>query len=138
MILHLRGGDLIQKRPIAYQLKGGVHQPVPVDYRLVKDQSIAFEIGTYDESLPLVIDPSFVYSTRFSGSRQDEPRGIAVDAMGAAYVTGLTYSTDFPTVQPLQSKNGAHLRSVSGRLYLKAQSGWNPTHLFDIPWRQHG
>ena len=107
LILHLRGGDLIQRRPVGYQLKGGIRRSVSVDYRLLKDHSIAFEIGAYDQHLPLVIDPSFVYSTRFGGSRQDELRGIAVDAMGAAYVTGLTYSTDFPTVQPIQSKNAA-------------------------------
>jgi len=105
LILHLRGGDLIQRRPMGYQLKGGIRHPVSVRYRLREDQSIAFELGAYDSSLPLIIDPSFVYSTRFGGSRQDEPRGIAVDSTGAAYVTGLTYSPDFPTAQPIQSRN---------------------------------
>jgi uncharacterized repeat protein (TIGR01451 family) len=106
LIFHLRGGDLIQKRPVGYQLKGGVRHPVPVHYRMLDDQSIAFELGAYDQRLPLVIDPSFVYSTRFGGSVQDEPRGIAIDSTGAAYITGLTYSPDFPTVQPFQSRNG--------------------------------
>ena len=105
LVLHLRGGDLIQKRPIGYQLRGGVRNPVSVRYRLREDQSIAFQLGAYDERLPLVIDPSFVYSTRFGGSRQDEPRGIAVDSTGAAYVTGSTYSIDFPILQPIQNKN---------------------------------
>ena len=106
LIVHLRGGDLIQKRPAGYQLKGGVRHPVPVHYHMLDDQSIAFEVGAYDQRLPLVIDPSFVYSTRFGGSVQDEPRGIAIDSTGAAYITGLTYSPDFPTVQPIQSRNG--------------------------------
>jgi hypothetical protein len=106
LVLHSRGGDLIQRRPMAYQLKRGVRHHVTVNYRLFEDQSIAFKLGPYDQTLPIVIDPSFVYSTRFGGSRQDESRRIAVDPTGAAYVTGLTYSMDFPTVQPIQSHNG--------------------------------
>jgi hypothetical protein len=37
------------------------------------------------------------YSTYLSGSTEDEANGIAVDALGNAYVTGVTSSFDFPT-----------------------------------------
>jgi len=37
------------------------------------------------------------YSTYLGGEHSDEGQGIAVDGTGTAYVTGLTYSTDFPT-----------------------------------------
>jgi len=37
------------------------------------------------------------YSAYLGGSGDDEGNGIAVDAAGHAYVTGVTYSTDFPT-----------------------------------------
>jgi Beta-propeller repeat len=40
---------------------------------------------------------SLVYSTCLGGSNQDTGRGIALDRVGNAYVTGSTYSTDFPT-----------------------------------------
>src|SRR5699024_6882997 len=39
----------------------------------------------------------FVYSTYLGGSGGDEGYGIAVDLLGQAYVTGGTYSSDFPT-----------------------------------------
>src|SRR5579864_6725395 len=106
LVLHSRGGDLIQRRPIGYQLSGGVRHPVWVHYRLLPDKSVDFELGAYDRRLPLVIDPSFVYSTRFGGTRQDEPARISVDSTGSAYITGLTYSLDFPTVNAVQGRLG--------------------------------
>jgi hypothetical protein len=38
-----------------------------------------------------------VYSTYLGGSSADFGDGLAVDGAGAAYVTGFTFSTDFPT-----------------------------------------
>jgi uncharacterized protein (TIGR03437 family) len=49
-----------------------------------------------------VTGSALVYSTYLGGSESDRGVGIAVDASGAAYVTGQTYSSDFPTVNALQ------------------------------------
>ena len=45
---------------------------------------------------------SFVYSTYLGGSDGDMAAGVALDAAGNAYVTGVTTSEDFPTVDPFQ------------------------------------
>ena len=48
---------------------------------------------------------ALVYSTYLGGSGDEEPYGIAVDAAGAAYVSGYTTSNDFPTQSPFQAVN---------------------------------
>ena len=47
-----------------------------------------------------------VYSTYLGGSAANAGEAIAVDAQGDAYVTGYTYSTNFPTQSAWQSDSG--------------------------------
>jgi MYXO-CTERM domain-containing protein len=46
---------------------------------------------------------ALVYSTYLGGHGYDRANCIAIDGGGAAYVAGETYSTDFPTVHPIQA-----------------------------------
>ena len=46
------------------------------------------------------------YSTYLGGSASDVGRGIAADSGGRAHVTGTTWSTNFPTEDPLQPDPG--------------------------------
>lgn len=46
------------------------------------------------------------YSTYLGGSAGDWGRGIAVDSLSNAYVTGTTVSTDFPTANAFQAMHG--------------------------------
>jgi len=48
------------------------------------------------------------YATYLGGSGTDNAEGIAVDINGNVYVTGQTYSTDFPTVAAIQPANGGN------------------------------
>ena len=45
---------------------------------------------------------ALVYSTYLGGEEEDFPADIAVDSTGSVYVTGNTYSRDFPTANALQ------------------------------------
>jgi uncharacterized repeat protein (TIGR01451 family) len=52
---------------------------------------------------------ALVYSTYLGGSTFDAASDLAVDGTGSAYVTGVTTSTDFPTVNALQAANAGSL-----------------------------
>ncbi len=45
---------------------------------------------------------SLVFSTYMGGNAGEDGYGIATDSAGAVYVTGRTWSTDFPTQDPIQ------------------------------------
>jgi hypothetical protein len=50
---------------------------------------------------------ALVYSTYLGGSGNDWGKAVAVDGAGSAYLAGFTFSTNFPTVSPLQAANRA-------------------------------
>jgi len=49
-----------------------------------------------------------IYSTYLGGSNFEVAGGIKVDPTGSTYVTGFTFSTDFPTANPLQVANAGN------------------------------
>ncbi len=56
---------------------------------------------------------SFVYATYLGGDGPDSTTGIAVDAAGHAFVTGITDSSNFPTVRAIKSNVDATHNQVS-------------------------
>ena len=87
---------------------------------------------------------SVVYSTPLGGSDLSSGQGIAVDAAGSAYVTGITFSANFPTTPGAfdTSSNGdadafvaklSAVAVVSVHIDIKPGSAQNPINL-----RSHG
>lgn len=105
LVLHGAGLELVQRKPIAYQQVGRALRPVSVRYALGPGRRIELRVGSYDPRRLLVVDPTLIYSTYLGGGNSDGAADIAVDAYGAAYVTGDTMSLDFPTANALQSRN---------------------------------
>ena len=80
---------------------------------VLRGGEVGFEIGAYDQRKPLIIDPILVVNTSFGGSGiqwsfvdvhrvfNDTGMGIATDSSGNIYVTGTTFSTNFPLVNSL-------------------------------------
>ena len=96
LILRTYAGEIRQTRPVVYQQIEGDRRIIPASYLIKDKKQIAFLIADYDRSKPLVIDPTLAFSTFLGGSASDRGDAIAVDSSGNAYITGDTFSTDFP------------------------------------------
>ena len=70
-----------------------------------------FKVGKYDKDKVLYIDP-LLASTYLGGSVGDWVNAIAIDSVGNVYVTGETFSTDFPVTA------GAYDTTFSGNATL--------------------
>ena len=100
-------GTIRFTKPVAHQEIGGRRVEVPVAYALIPEgpNIYGFTVDNYDKNLPLIIDPIVEFTTCFGGSDQKEgASGVALDSEGNIYITGYTYSVDFPTVNPIQQK----------------------------------
>jgi hypothetical protein len=92
-------GGFEDDEPVGYQKTDGDRADVELRYRLEEQAATqsfiyGFEVGAYDRTKPLVLDPAvLVYCGYIGGVNYDEGRGIAVDGAGNAYIIGVTYST---------------------------------------------
>lgn len=102
LLIHTGLGEVKLTAPVAYQEIDGQRVDVPVNYRVDGDR-YGFTVGAYDKTYPLIIDP-LLADTFIGGSNEDLLYDIAVDSVGAVYVTGYSTSTNFPSklgFQPL-------------------------------------
>jgi Beta-propeller repeat len=108
LVLTLDGGDLRFEAPHIYQKTENGEQPVAGSFALRSDNRVTFQIGAYDRSRALVIDPVLTFSTYLGGSGDESCRvitgapvgsfvphcpAIAVDSATRVYVAGATSST---------------------------------------------
>jgi len=114
MVVSSPVGRFIDGAPVAFQERDGARRTVPVSYALEETQSgdtvhWGFDIGDYDPSEKLVIDPSMLlYCGYIGGYSGDDSYACAVDAAGCLYVAGRCgQGTGFPTlVGPDLTYNG--------------------------------
>ena len=93
---------MVERSPLAWQEIHGERISVSARYAVETNGAIGLALGAYDPAYPLVIDPTLTYSTYLGGSGFDQANGIAVDAAGEMLVAGITLSSNFPTMDPIQ------------------------------------
>jgi len=131
LTLSAPNGPASFNKPVLYQLDGDRKTRVEGSFAVAGNE-VRFRLGSYDHSKALIVDPVLSYATYLAGSGTDNigwttgpgisqvgtSQGIAVDSAGSAYVTGYTYSLDFPTKNAYESAPPA--KQVSPGLWRSA------------------
>jgi hypothetical protein len=127
--LQISGGDLILTgedegglrlhAPHIYQRDGDRKTPVAGRFVLRAANRVAFEIGSYDRSRELIIDPVLDFSTYFGGSGTETYPSVAVNGNGNIYIAGTTTSpqgsfpvgptTSIPTTLTISPAGPSHI-----------------------------
>jgi hypothetical protein len=94
--LSLEHGTVTFKRPKTYQFVRGSKRNRQSGFVVLGKDEIGFSVGRYDPTKTLIIDPVLVYSTYLAGVPVDMA-GVATNSAGDTFLTGLTYSSTFPT-----------------------------------------
>jgi uncharacterized protein (TIGR03437 family) len=89
LVVRRGAAELRHGRPVVYQEAAGARRYIAGRYRL-QGGVVSFELGAYDRTRALVIDPVLTYATYLGGSGTDSATAVAVDSKGEAIVAGTT------------------------------------------------
>jgi hypothetical protein len=111
LIVMSNGEEVVHSAPKVYQ--GDV--AVSGRYVMKDTDEIGFEVGDYDRSKSLVIDPILLYSSYLGGDSSDLGFSIAADSTGNAYIAGESSSSEvtFPLVNPIQGTQNNTLAFIT-------------------------
>ena len=113
LLLHTAVDRIVELQPFAYQINNqGDTIAVPCSYHL-QGSTVTFDLGEYSPTLPLVIDPTVVFST-YSGSTADNWGYTATyDSHGNLYGGGIVFGTGYPVTLGAYQLNFAGQVDVS-------------------------
>lgn len=96
LIVNTSVGEILEVKPYVYQEIDGHQKEILSGFRLQHD-TIHFEIGDYDTTKPLIIDPTLYFST-YTGSQADNwGTTAAYDSYKNTYTAGLVFGIGYPT-----------------------------------------
>ena len=98
LLVETATGQIVQKRPVIYQQASAdaARHDVAGRYAMDASGTVAFELGGYDRSLPLVIDPYLFSSTYLGGAGADQVNAMKLGTDNKLYVVGSTTTNDLP------------------------------------------
>ncbi|HEV8187447.1 MAG TPA: SBBP repeat-containing protein [Pyrinomonadaceae bacterium] len=115
LLMKVNSEEMVQSTPQVYQDLPQGRVTIPARYLIKGTHEVSFEVGTYDISKPLVIDPVLSYSTYIGGDSTDTGLSVAADGSGRAYIAGQSSSdeTSFPLENAIQQTQISNLGFVT-------------------------
>ena len=103
LTVRVGGTEVRLRKPVVYQNADAGRVEIPGTYQLAgaSKPTVRFQLGDYDPSLPLVIDPTWM--TTFGSTSEDGMTGFEVDSAGQPRLLGMTFdpaSFPFNDVEP--------------------------------------
>lgn len=101
IILGTAQGNLEEKIPLSYLMES--RAKVKVSYQDERDNTFSFNMGKYDNTQTLIIDP-IPWATYYGGNGYEESLSVSSDSIGDIYISGLTFSNaNIATIGSFQS-----------------------------------
>ena len=98
--VHTSVRDIIELKPYVYQQTGRAETEIKSRWHVERGKEgwqVSVEVGDYDRSQPLVIDPVLIFST-YTGSTADNwGTTAAYDSHKNTYTAGLVFNIGYPT-----------------------------------------
>jgi hypothetical protein len=107
LCLTTRFGEIKHTKLLVYQMINGQKTAIKSAFVCLSDNTFKFEIGDYDKSRELVIDP-LIYSTYIGTSDNDRAFEMALAPDGKPIIVGLSWNSSYPT------SSGAYQKTVKG------------------------
>lgn len=95
--LSTAAGEIVLNAPQLYQVADSQRQVVEGAF-VLDGETVRFDVGSYDATRELVIDPVVDYCTFVGGNGDERINDAKVDSNGNLFIVGQTLSTNFPVI----------------------------------------
>ncbi len=106
LVVKTPAGEFREDAPVVYQDTSSGRTTIASRYALRGAHAFGFELGAYDTTRRLVIDPTISFNFPIGGNGHTFAFAVALDTRGNTYVVGSTAATDLPTMGAIDTSLG--------------------------------
>lgn len=98
LVIRTSVGEVVEQAPYAYQSIQGAIKEVPANFKIVGENTIAFQFPKrYNKSYPLIIDPEVIFATMTGSTADNWGFTTTYDDAGHLFAGGIANGLGYPT-----------------------------------------